>query len=429
MFGQDNGLDVNRSNYDTTFYYSNTSLPPKWYCTGSQNAQWSGIHIAATSNAQGYIDFLNGGTELSGAPAGWYWHSGGWINFHPSKTSLRAPILASILTEFASYFGYPSFSSFWDQFGEPYKALRHQSSAMISNLKTYIATANSYPADLATWKANREAYYAAMVTAQAVTSDQTLIITPATLEELYRSFEYTYDWNVFSTITTGSSNISTFDSRLKPLVVVSGGSITAPATPVSAGSPTDSGEFTGTYYDEGIQRWYWSGASFGGGSAPGIHQNDWDFKSADFSSSSPITTGLTQNNLMFAAPSLTQAVQVRTIRGYSEHELPGWYFSSDFPYYLGSYLEGIQRQHSISTWWAMYLNAFKIENNSFKSGWATYDVGFEYSANWTAGAVGFFPWDDDEEAGTVIYGSVPYEPKTINRKPNMYIITDASKYT
>jgi len=253
---------------------------------------------------------------------------------------------------------------------------------------------------------------------------------PNLVSEIYASFEYTYDWNVFTTLTTGAVNTHTFDSRLQPLALVSGGSIISPTTPVSTGSPTDSGGFTGTYYDEGIQRWNWSGVPFGGTSPPGGNQNDWDFKTYDYSSSHPLTAGLTQSNLMFAAPSLTQAVQVRTIRGYSEHELRDEGFSAGtggFEYW--DILVDIQRQHSISTWWAMYLNAFKIENNSFKSGWATYDAGFEYSADWTAGAVGFFPWDDDEEAGTVSYGSVPYEPKIINHKSNMYLIADVTRYT
>jgi hypothetical protein len=280
------------------------------------------------------------------------------------------------------------------------------------------------------WENARDAYYATMVAAQAVTTDQTLTITPATLEELYRSVEYTYDWNVFSTIATGSATLPTFDSRLKPLVVVSGGSITSPATPVSTGSPTDSGTFTGIYYDQGVKRWYWSGNSFGGSQAPGSTQNDWDFRSAGFSTSSNITAGLTQGNLMFAAPSLTQAVQMRSIRGYSEYELWGWYITWNgwIPTYH-SILEGIQRQQSVATWWVMYLNAFKITGSSFKSGWATYDGGFEYSADWDAGAVGFWPWDDDDDAGSVSYGSIPYDPKTINRKSNMYIITDVTKYT
>ena len=179
----------------------------------------------------------------------------------------------------------------------------------------------------------------------------------------------------------------TFDSRYNPLAISSGGTIIPPTDPTdTAGLP---GVTTGHP---------WNYAT-----------NDHDFRSTTRYNSQAISNGGSYTNLMFAAPSLAQAVYKRQMEGYK---------CSSNPFWEG----GCQSHWSTAMWWVMYRNTFRIRNGYFDAGWTNFVAGYAFSSSYESG--GWFGGG----GGSYSTGTMPYTAKTINLTSNAFMIADSSRY-
>ena len=177
----------------------------------------------------------------------------------------------------------------------------------------------------------------------------------------------------------------TFDSRLNPLAVSGGGSISP---------PTDATDGSGLPTTTSGHPWNYN-------------SNDHDFRSTTRYNSSAISG--TYSNLMFSAPSLAQAVYKRQAEGYKCSDKP-WPES------------GCQEHWSTAMWWVMYRNTFRIRSGYFDAGWTSYVAGYAFSSTYESG--GWFGGG----GGGYSTGSMPYTAKTINLTSNAFMITDATRY-
>ncbi len=344
------------------------------------------------------------------------------------------------LNTFAQYWGFSDFVAYWNSLGTTSSNDRNSwSSKLRTPLVNHIATIASlwvqynqdvidyayanggYAAAVAAWEVNRAAYIVTVVASQVVTTTTPQTINPNSIAAFYHGFEYTYDWNLFSGIPASTADLLTFDSRLSPMAVVDGGTLIPPATPLAIGQPGESGVLGSIYFQDGVRR-YNQGtmAPWGGGSSPGNTPNDFDFRSYNHHVSAPLTTVVPYTNLMFVAPSIAQAVQQRSIRGYKEDTSYLYYFSFSSGFTVT--LDSIQQHFSTAAWWVMYLNAFRFQVGEFQAGWATYDSGYSYDTRWDDGGV------FGGSGGNRSFGSTPYDPKIINRVDNLYIVTDVTRY-
>lgn len=389
-----------------------------------------------------------------------YWHSGNYFSYssgsgeYAIRNNNPAGLLNSLqnglgayragehvnLNTFAQYWGFSGFVDYWNNLGTTSKSRDYEWVAQIKNPLTAHITANNaawvqynqdaidyayanggYAAAVAAWEVNRAAYIATVVASQVVTTTSPQTINPNLIAAFYHGFEYTYDWNLFSGIPASTADLLTFDSRLSPMAVVDGGTLIPPATPLAIGQPGESGVIGSIYFEDGVKRWNQNTmAPWGGTSSPGNTPNDFDFRSYNHHVSAPLTTVVPYTNLMFVAPSIAQAVQQRSIRGYKEDTSYFYYYSPPFTY--TKTLDHIQQHFSTAAWWVMYLNAFRFQVGEFQAGWATYDSGYSFDSRWDDGGV------FGGGGGNKSFGSTPYDPKIINRIDNLYIVTDVTRY-
>lgn len=177
-----------------------------------------------------------------------------------------------------------------------------------------------------------------------------------------------------------------FDSRARPLSVLDGSLQVPPEDPTnSPGTPR---------YDEGyVYPWKYA-------------VNDHDFRSTNRYSTYSLTNSTDFTDLMYCCPSIAQATYARTQNGYKKSR--GTYSS--------------QEHWSTATWWVMYRNLFRLQPGQFQSGWGPLAADYYFSAVYEDG--GTFGGG----GGSWTTGTNPYEPKTINLIPNMYLVTNSKFY-
>ena len=179
----------------------------------------------------------------------------------------------------------------------------------------------------------------------------------------------------------------TYDSRVHPLAVVDGGTSQPRTLPANGGNPR-----TTTGHP-------WNFATL-----------DFNFKSNDGFTSNTLTTSVAHTDLMYAAPSLAQAVYKRQASG----------FKSSCKRFL--FFKRCQDHFSTAVWWVMYRNAFRLQAGQFQSGWGTFAAGFSFRSSFESG--GFLGGG----GGSSGFGTQPYQPKTINLTSNAFIIADSTGY-
>ena len=200
----------------------------------------------------------------------------------------------------------------------------------------------------------------------------------------------------FGLLVQDASGNATFDSRIRPLAIVDGGTSIPPTVPCNGGTPTST--TTGLDYTVDAD-------------AIGL---DFDFTSHNSGTfnSNTLTTSVSRSNLMFAAPSLTQAVYSRLKQAEASET-----FES-----TGS-VTGTTEFMSTVLWWVLYRNAFRLSSSStFDSGWNTWLSGINYTESAVTNV-----WRGSGSTNTSV-GEAPYTDQTINLTSNAYLMADASKY-
>jgi len=208
-----------------------------------------------------------------------------------------------------------------------------------------------------------------------------------------------------------------FDSRRKPLAILSSIQSTSPSIPMNGGvAPVNSENYTVDYYNIKL---------------------DFNFRCDNQKKYTDLNAIIAPNNVMFCVPALAQAVYSRTIRG--SKISPGGWFEAD------------QKIRKTDNWWVMYHQTYSVSGSNFAAGWCVYKSGYMYitqndkgGASWgsvlgslagfvTFGLTGvvigkFLDLLISKKGQTVIVGQAPYKNKTVNLLNNNVLISDASLY-
>jgi hypothetical protein len=183
----------------------------------------------------------------------------------------------------------------------------------------------------------------------------------------------------------------TFDSRYNPLAITGSG------TQVPPEDPTNSPGFP--RYTSGHP---WNYATL-----------DHDFRSTNRYNSYEVNGEY--DKIMFSSPSLAQATWYREMAGYKKSKADFWDWST-------------QEHWSNARWWVMYRNLFRLSPSAntgkaiLQSGWGPYAAGYAFSSRYEDG--GWFGGG----GGSYSTGSAPYEQKTINLTPNVFITASSTGY-
>lgn len=181
-----------------------------------------------------------------------------------------------------------------------------------------------------------------------------------------------------------------FDSRARPLSILDGSLQVPPTDPTNGPSVPR--------YDEGYVY------------AHGDSVNDHDFRSTTRYSSYSLSSSTDFTDLMYCCTSSAQATYTRTKQGYRKS---GNIFRT-------------KKYYSTALWWVMYRNLFRLQPGEFQSGWGPLAANYYYSSvKRTSGLFGSGLFDGSSSWSQ---GSNPYEPKTINLLPNMYLVTNSKFY-
>lgn len=180
-------------------------------------------------------------------------------------------------------------------------------------------------------------------------------------EEKYGMVVYNKNWN------------TTFDSRLQPLALTDSGTFTPPECPLNDGCPETTSGHPLNY-----------------------NSLDWDFSSSDSYISKTIVGN--KNELMFAAPSIAQAVYKRQMNG------------------------GSGTNTSTAMWWGMYRAAFRIREGYLDCGWLAFQGSYAFRSN--AKSNGWYGGGD----GSYDSGTMPYKAKYINLTEQVYTIANHTRY-
>lgn len=181
-----------------------------------------------------------------------------------------------------------------------------------------------------------------------------------------------------------ANGVTAFDSRINPLAIQHAVSVQPPSVPCDGGQP---------YLSSGYA---WNDTNL-----------DWNFK-CDTTYNRYASTLLNSSSLMFAAPSLAQAVYSRTKQGYKN--------SCDSTGY------SCQDHYSTATWWAMYQQGYRLNYGSLDAGWCVLSAGYYFwsyaeDGGWFGGS-----------GGTAVDGNAPYNDKTINLTSSVVIVADSNYY-
>jgi hypothetical protein len=180
-----------------------------------------------------------------------------------------------------------------------------------------------------------------------------------------------------------------FDSRKRPLAIIGGGEHEPPE------DPTNGSGLPG--YTDG-HPWKYK-------------TNDHDFRSTLRKNSVAVDVGNRDfKNIMFATSTIAQACWVREMHGYKNSR--GWFSS--------------QKHWSWASWWVMYRNCCGLREDStglyFDSGWGPVKSGFYFSIRFQDG--GLFGGG----GGSSTTGTPPFQQQTLNLRPSMFLLADATTY-
>ena len=181
-----------------------------------------------------------------------------------------------------------------------------------------------------------------------------------------------------------SDGTEAFDSRKKPLAIVTAAEVIPPEVPCDGGEPTEEDGFG------------WNDKNL-----------DHDFTSDDTYNSYSVSNMPSTDGMMFAAPSIAQAVYSRVKYGFKRS---------------CSRYQGCQDHWSTAIWWAMYHQGYKLLPNEVRAGWCVYTAGYYFYSAYEDG--GWFGGG----SGSAEEGDAPYNNKTINRDYGAIIIANASDY-
>lgn len=175
-----------------------------------------------------------------------------------------------------------------------------------------------------------------------------------------------------------------FDSRLLPLIIYEAKSVIPPVRPCDGGTPTQTGGHA------------WNDTTL-----------DFDFRSNNTFNRYQMSGAVSQQHLMFSAPSVAQGVYSRIKNGSKSSS--GWF--------------GSQEHWSTAIWWAMYHSAYRLTPGYIDAGWAPYAAGYRFFSRWEG--AGWF----GGSGGGIDSGTQPYADKTINLQPNTIIVADSRMYS
>ena len=177
-----------------------------------------------------------------------------------------------------------------------------------------------------------------------------------------------------------------FDSRMKPLSIIGGGSCKPPGYAPNDG-PTPDGE----------KQTAWN-----------YNILDWDMNSDKTFTEYPVASEVDVTDLIFCAPSLCQSVWLRRYYGYK---------CSD------KYPSGCQAHHSWVSWGVLYRNSFRVRQGKFDAGWTPLFGNYFFSSKHDSGG-----WFGGGGGSSSSGEPVPYSQKTINHVDSAFIISDSRIY-
>lgn len=188
---------------------------------------------------------------------------------------------------------------------------------------------------------------------------------------------------------------TSFDSRKRPLSIIGGGEHEPPADPTN-----------GSGYPGITTGHPWNYAT-----------NDHDFRSTTRKNSYTFYTSpeVEFTDIMYSACTIAQACWFREQQGYKKS-------------CGGSWATDCQEHWSNARWWVMYRNACRVQAAPesgkfyFESGWGPVISGFAFDSRYESG--GWFGGG----GGSWETGSAPYEQKTLNLRPSLFLIADAKSY-
>ena len=184
-----------------------------------------------------------------------------------------------------------------------------------------------------------------------------------------------------------SDGTEAFDSRKKPLAIVTAAEVIPPEIPCDGGEPTEESGFG------------WNDRNL-----------DHDFTSDDTYNSYSVSNMPSTDGMMFAAPSIAQAVYSRVKYGFKRSCRRYLFYTS------------CQDHWSTAIWWAMYHQGYKLLPNEVRAGWCVYSAGYYFYSRHEDG--GWFGGG----GGSAETGNAPYNNKTINRDYGAIIIANANDY-
>jgi hypothetical protein len=166
----------------------------------------------------------------------------------------------------------------------------------------------------------------------------------------------TSDYGLLTYLDDGTT--VSFDSRLDPLIILDGGVIKPPTVPCDGGVPVDEGLNTHNNQYQSHEDCCFFGTICNTLSVPiqngrhglGYRAVDHDLSCETTHTDATLSTTSTGTNLMFAAPSITQAVYARVANG----------FSLSYSVFNNCYDDAYVENFSVAETWGMYVNAFKL---------------------------------------------------------------------
>jgi len=179
-----------------------------------------------------------------------------------------------------------------------------------------------------------------------------------------------------------------FDSRLRPLAIYHAQSVIPPEVPCNGGNPP---------HTDGHP---WNDSTL-----------DFDFNCNNKFNRYGMPYDVTQDNLMFSAPSTAQAVYSRVKRG-SKRSCTVY--------------NSCQDHWSTACWWAMYHQAYRVDTGSVMAGWGMFAAGYWFKSHWEDGIFGTGMFGGS--GGSTSTGAQPYSDKTINLQENTIIVADSRYY-
>lgn len=198
----------------------------------------------------------------------------------------------------------------------------------------------------------------------------------------------------YGLLITNQSSEVTFDSRRKPLAILSAVECIPPAQPADGGQ-VPSGTVDPGWHDCNVANYK---SNMG-----------WDYSSEDSYNSYTISNPNSSSNLMFAAPSIAQSAWMRTGYHYHCDGCDDWKQANQHHTFNG--------KHGV-----FYRQAYSLQSTTVRAGWAIIEEYWWAHAEKTSWA----PWHDECD-GSGTFG-LPFNNATVNRTSNTVLIADSTVY-